>query len=131
MSRSFIAAALLFGLLVRVVVGMVSGNLGQARGWAVSGTLMYASHVLLDYLAADESPPLGLQLMWPFTDEFFISPVSVFMKFMHDTQGADMWGMISGMFIVHNFHAVVLESVLLLPLLLISVIIRKRINSKI
>ena len=87
--------------------------------------------MLLDYLAADDSPPFGMQLMWPFSDAFYISEFSVFMKFIHDTQGADMWGMISGMFIVHNFHAMVLETVLLLPLLLISLIIRKRINSKI
>ena len=124
-----VVAALLYGLLVYMVVRVMTRDSGQANGWAVSGTLMYASHVLLDYLAADSSPPFGLQLLWPFSNEFYISPVSVFMRFMHDTQGADMWGLISGMFIVHNFYAVVLETVLLLPLLLVAIVIRKRTHS--
>ena len=124
-----VVAALLYGLLVYVFARTITKDHGQAKGWAVSGTLMYTSHVLLDYLAADSSPPFGLQLLWPFSREFFISPVSVFMKFMHDTQGADMWGLISGMFVVHNFYAVVLETVLLLPLLLLAIVVRKRTHS--
>jgi inner membrane protein len=43
--------------------------------WAV--TIAYASHILLDWLGADTSAPLGVMALWPFTERFFISPVSL------------------------------------------------------
>ncbi len=34
-------------------------------------------HILLDMLAVDESFPYGVQLFWPLSDEFFISPIAI------------------------------------------------------
>ena len=38
----------------------------------------YATHLLLDWLAADALEPYGIQLLWPFSDRWFISGWNVF-----------------------------------------------------
>ncbi|HSF17268.1 MAG TPA: metal-dependent hydrolase [Vicinamibacteria bacterium] len=38
----------------------------------------YLSHVLLDMLAVDKVEPYGVELFWPLSDRFFISPILVF-----------------------------------------------------
>ena len=38
----------------------------------------YASHLLLDWLAADSFSPYGIQVLWPFSDGWFISGWKLF-----------------------------------------------------
>jgi inner membrane protein len=38
-----------------------------------------ASHILLDWLGSDTTPPIGIMALWPFTREFYQSPYFVFM----------------------------------------------------
>jgi membrane-bound metal-dependent hydrolase YbcI (DUF457 family) len=38
----------------------------------------YSTHLLLDWLGVDIYPPRGLQLLWPFSREWFISGLDVF-----------------------------------------------------
>jgi inner membrane protein len=38
-----------------------------------------ASHILLDWLGSDTTPPIGIMALWPFTREFYQSPCFVFM----------------------------------------------------
>ncbi|MCU1385536.1 MAG: hypothetical protein JWL71_4233 [Acidobacteria bacterium] len=38
----------------------------------------YGSHLLLDWLGADYYPPRGLQLLWPFSREWYISGLDLF-----------------------------------------------------
>ena len=38
----------------------------------------YGSHLLLDWLGTDNYPPRGIQLMWPFNREWYISDLDVF-----------------------------------------------------
>ena len=38
-----------------------------------------ASHVLLDWLGSDTTPPLGVMALWPFTSDFYQSPFFLFM----------------------------------------------------
>lgn len=38
----------------------------------------YASHLLLDWMAADPRPPHGIQALWPFTDAWYISGWDLF-----------------------------------------------------
>jgi membrane-bound metal-dependent hydrolase YbcI (DUF457 family) len=40
---------------------------------ALTCAAAYGSHLLLDWLAADPNPPSGLQLLWPFSGQWFIS----------------------------------------------------------
>ena len=61
----------------------------------------YLSHILIDMLSKDTAPPFGLQLFWPLSDEFYISPVLVF---------DDIWrGTVAKLFGLHNWLAVARE----------------------
>src|SRR5262245_22500904 len=40
--------------------------------------IAYVSHLLLDWLGADPVPPRGLQILWPFSEHWFISDWDVF-----------------------------------------------------
>lgn len=40
--------------------------------------MAYASHVLLDWLGDDTSPPLGIMALWPLTDQFYLAPLHIF-----------------------------------------------------
>jgi inner membrane protein len=67
----------------------------------------YLSHILLDMLSKDTAPPYGLQLFWPFSDEFYISPILVF---------DDIWrGTLQKLFGLHNWLAVGREVLLVGP----------------
>ena len=70
-----IVAAAGFGILISLLSGMWS----SARlKWGIWAAGIYASHVLLDLLGDDLIPPFGVQLLWPFSEEYFISPVTIF-----------------------------------------------------
>jgi inner membrane protein len=61
----------------------------------------YLSHLGLDLFSTDTAPPYGLQLLWPFSDEFYISPVLLF---------DDVWrGTLAKLFGMHNWLAVLRE----------------------
>ena len=60
--------------------------------------MSYLSHVVLDVLSKDTAPPYGLELLWPISDRFHISPILVF---------DDIWrGTRSKLFGLHNWLAV-------------------------
>jgi membrane-bound metal-dependent hydrolase YbcI (DUF457 family) len=40
----------------------------------------YGSHLLMDWLGADQRPPFGIQALWPFDRGWYISSFSVFRK---------------------------------------------------
>ena len=42
------------------------------------GGAAYASHLVLDWLGADQFPPYGIELFWPFSDRWFSSGWCVF-----------------------------------------------------
>jgi membrane-bound metal-dependent hydrolase YbcI (DUF457 family) len=61
----------------------------------------YLSHVLLDMLSRDTAAPYGVELFWPLSGEFYISPVLVF---------DDIWrGTLAKLFGLHNWLAVARE----------------------
>jgi LexA-binding, inner membrane-associated putative hydrolase len=39
----------------------------------------YGSHLLLDWLGNDTSPPIGIMALWPFDSGYYQSPVPIFM----------------------------------------------------
>jgi membrane-bound metal-dependent hydrolase YbcI (DUF457 family) len=66
-----------------VVVAVVAAAIAAVTGRPiVRVTLMcaaaYGSHLLLDWLGADFYPPRGIQLMWPFNHEWYISGLDLF-----------------------------------------------------
>jgi hypothetical protein len=65
---------------VAIVAIAVTGGVNRRVAWSVvlACTAAYASHLLLDWLAVDDTPPRGLQILWPFSDRWFISGLDLF-----------------------------------------------------
>jgi membrane-bound metal-dependent hydrolase YbcI (DUF457 family) len=74
--------------------------------FALTFLLVY-SHVVFDALGYDGNPPFGVQLFWPLTDAYFMSPVFLFV-------GAAK-GSFRDLFSLWNFFAILIELAVLLP----------------
>ena len=65
-------------------VGAVVVVLAAVLAWtrrprlAVAGGVAYASHILLDWLGSDTTPPIGIMALFPFTTDFYQSELFVF-----------------------------------------------------
>jgi inner membrane protein len=70
----------------------------------------YASHLLLDWLGVDRNPPRGIQALWPFSDEWFISGLDVFIQ--TERRQFFTWTTLQT-----NLAAMAWETLLVLPLL--------------
>jgi hypothetical protein len=81
--------AALVTLAVALWVTRRRGAAGLRVSLAVAAS--YGSHILLDWLAQDTSPPLGIMALWPFSDGFFLSPVSVFLGISRKYWLASAW----------------------------------------
>ncbi len=73
-THSFAAVAAI-GVLMIIAAG-VTGKVTTKI--VLTCMAAYASHLLLDWLQADPTPPFGLQLLWPVSSTWFISGWSVF-----------------------------------------------------
>lgn len=107
------------------VVGLTALALARFFGARRAGRLAmacaaaYASHVLLDWLGSDTSPPLGVMALWPFSQAHFESDMHVFMAISRRYyQG---WT-----FVAQNVRAVCLEMVILAPILVLVGRFRRR-----
>ena len=96
-SHSLTAAAVV-GLAVATLAGK---RLGLAAGAA------YASHVGLDWLGTDTSPPIGLMALWPFTREYYESSLHLFHAISRRYWSPQFWE--------QNLRAVGWELLILLP----------------
>ena len=67
-------------ILVTIVAAGVTGWVTRRIDWRVAFICgaAYASHLLLDWLGHDPYPPHGIQALWPFSHQWFISPVEIF-----------------------------------------------------
>jgi membrane-bound metal-dependent hydrolase YbcI (DUF457 family) len=75
-SHSITAAVVagIVGALVAVRIRRPVARLSLMCGGA------WGSHLLLDWLGVDNYPPRGIQLLWPFSDRWFISGWDVFVQ---------------------------------------------------
>jgi membrane-bound metal-dependent hydrolase YbcI (DUF457 family) len=66
--------------VVTIIAAVVTGQVTPraARRTTLICAAAYASHLLLDWLAVDDTPPRGLQILWPFSDRWFISGWDLF-----------------------------------------------------
>lgn len=71
----------------------------------------YGSHVLLDWLANDTSPPLGIMALWPFDNGFYLSSLHVFMAISRKYWLAAIW--------TQNLVSVTRELLILVPVAVI------------
>jgi membrane-bound metal-dependent hydrolase YbcI (DUF457 family) len=107
-------------LLVTIVAAAVTGQVtplrgprfGGQRGWRIALLcgISYGSHLLLDWLAADNYPPRGIQLLWPFSSRWFISDLDLFRQTARQQ-------FLTAPIIRQNLFAVAQECLILLPVL--------------
>jgi len=96
-------------LAVTIVAAAVTGKVTRWRTALLCG-VSYASHLLLDWLSADNFPPRGIQLFWPFSDRWFISDIEVFRQTARQQ-------FLTAPIIRQNLIAVAQELLILLPVL--------------
>lgn len=109
-----LGAALLFGAGVGVVARRFSG--APLRIGALAA-LVYASHLLGDYVTVDERAPYGIPLFWPLSERFFISPITFLGAVKHGNPGDGHLAVLLDIFSTHNLRTIGLELLLLLPAL--------------
>jgi inner membrane protein len=98
-----------FGLLIAGLARFWQGNSTFYGLWA--GTV-YLSHIVLDMLLDDPSPPHGVQLLWPFSESYFISPITPFASFSYTNPKIGIIGMF---FVPHNLATMARELALMAP----------------
>jgi len=113
--------AILVGLVV-VLYRLWRGNRGLLRAFGITFGL-YFTHVLLDCLSVDTSPPIGVQLLWPLSSRYVISPVLIFPP-VHkaDTSGAFLGSLIH----LGNLKLIGVELLYFLPLVVMAHLILRR-----
>jgi inner membrane protein len=79
----------------------------HARLTALATALAYASHILLDWLGTDSSPPVGIMALWPFSHEYYESRLHVFMAISRRYWLPEFW--------TYNLRALVRELAVLIP----------------
>ncbi|MBE7381507.1 MAG: metal-dependent hydrolase [Leptolyngbya sp. SIO1E4] len=91
-------AAIAVGSLVALGMGLSGKGLAgrwrkQTSGfskfqwlwWGIWAMAVYLGHLCLDLLMADPTPPFGLQLLWPFSEAFFASPIAIIPGWQFDS----------------------------------------------
>ena len=96
-----VGAMTLVGVLVYVLNN-------QKGGQALSATMAYGSHILLDWLGTDTSMPIGIMALWPLTNRFYQSNLFWFMAISRRFRASG--------FLSYNLYAMSRELVLLGPL---------------
>ena len=100
-----VSAVVFVGLLAAVL----AANAGRPAGRvALMCAAAYGTHLLLDWLGADNYPPFGIQAFWPFSDGWFISGITIFTQ----TARQQLWTSAS---MVKNITAIVQELAILGP----------------
>ncbi len=96
-------------LLFTAAVSLISRAAGRERP-AFDALVLgasYLSHILLDLFSKDTAAPYGMQLFWPLSNEFYISPVLIF---------DDIWrGSLAKLFGLHNWLSVARELLVMGP----------------
>jgi membrane-bound metal-dependent hydrolase YbcI (DUF457 family) len=110
------AAALLVGVAAWLVV---RGRNARAVRIATACALAYGSHVLLDWLGTDTSPPVGVPALWPISSAYFEAPWHIFDPISRRfSQPALFW--------MPNVVAVTRELLILVPIVALVWLARTR-----
>jgi membrane-bound metal-dependent hydrolase YbcI (DUF457 family) len=85
---------------------------------ALASAAAYATHLFLDWLGADSSPPLGLTVLWPFDDRYYESGLHFFPAVTRRLHLHGFWS--------QNLRAALFEIAVLLPPFLIALWLRRQ-----
>lgn len=97
----------------------------QPRGLAITAGLAYLSHLLLDLFTADRTLPYGMQLFWPFDDQYVLASKAYFMNIEHGDMGSTVLDALPAIFSAHNLTAIGFELLVLGPPALILFLLRR------
>ena len=120
-----VTAALLVTIVAAAVTGRVTplraSRFGAQARWRVALLcgISYGSHLLLDWLGVDNYPPRGIELLWPFSDRWFISDLDLFAQTARQQ-------FLTAPIIRQNAVAVAQELVILLPVLALLYFARRQ-----
>jgi membrane-bound metal-dependent hydrolase YbcI (DUF457 family) len=107
-------------LIVGATVWVVLRIRGVSRvvRTACASAIAYASHTLLDWLGTDSSPPIGIMALWPFSRDYYESSWHVFMAISRRYWLPEFW--------TFNLSALVRELLILVPIALVVLTVRRR-----
>jgi inner membrane protein len=112
-----VGAVVLVTIITAAVTAWVTRRHGSERRFGilrVSATcgLAYATHLVLDWLAIDTREPFGLQALWPFSQEWFISGANLFPR-------TERRAILSLPSIRTNLNALAWETAIMLPIVVL------------
>ena len=114
-------------IVAMVVTGKVTRlralRFGAQARVAVVCAIAYATHLLLDWLGADSFPPYGIQLLWPWSDRWFISNLDVFRQTARRH-------FLTAPIIRQNLIAVAQELAILLPIVAVLWLVRVKASAR-
>ena len=106
--------------IVAVIAGLAAARTGRpVARVAIMCAGAWATHLLLDWLSADESIPKGIQVLWPFDGTWFVSGRDIFV-------GSERRRLLSAATMKQNAVAIAQELVLLLPIVLAAWLVRAK-----
>lgn len=119
--------AVTVGLISTVAYKKYAKDAGSLLGkWSLF-SLAYASHLLLDLFGPDKSPPYGIPLFWPLTDDSYLSPVQILWGVHHaksTSTSTTEW--VNSILNLHNVGAIGIELAVVLPWILIVIYFQRQ-----
>ena len=116
-THSLTAVALVF-IIAAGVTGWVTGRVAWRTALVCAAA--YATHLLLDWLGTDNrNPPFGLQILWPWRADWYISGLNLFL-------GTERLHPFSPEWIARNTKALLMELALLGPIVTAAWLLRVR-----
>jgi inner membrane protein len=124
-----VSHSICMGMLIGILVGAIykkypGGDFFRA---ALIGFILYSIHNVLDLFSISLKGPSGFQLLWPFSDHYFLSKIGVFMNVTYSFSTHDFY---QSLFTPHNLRAIINEFLLFLPGILFFWGIRSRTTQK-
>lgn len=112
-----LGSTIIVTIVATFVTGWVTGK--RSAGVGLLCGIAWGSHTLLDWLGADPNPPRGIQALWPFSHQWFISGWDVF-------RGTERRRIFSTASILYNVRAVAQEVAILAPVVILLAMGRRR-----
>jgi membrane-bound metal-dependent hydrolase YbcI (DUF457 family) len=105
-----------------ILIGLFAGALAANANRPIARVALmcaaaYGTHLLLDWMAVDLFPPLGIQALWPFSKSFYISGWDLFLK-------TERRQFLSWPSIQINLEAVIRELLILTPIVVVVWLVR-------
>ncbi|MFQ5648747.1 MAG: metal-dependent hydrolase [bacterium] len=86
-------------------------------------TSVYFSHVFLDAFSFDTAQPVGVPMLWPFSQEYIVSPFPIFIAVKKSNNSATFF---QNLFIMHNLGAALWEFLVFVPVVSIIKLAKHR-----